>query len=342
MRVIKTAAILLLTVFAVCSFCSCSRIMGLLPKEDPDRTVSYTNEDYHFTLTHPAYFSKTEIKESEENGDEINIKLIASDDDLIDIDIRYKNENGESSPSLYGYITRNGFDKDRIIPLTTNSFAYDDREGEAAAYFIYAATKRMIYVISYSHKENNEKEQLVIDSLNFSFDSYANLPKNNAFLSDQIKFAGNLFKLRFLAESEAGFDVEPYRNEDGTANYMFCRMITVSSRYCKAVFNVPMAQRYQYLEYDKIDIEADAETVISEICPGFEDIVYGESDDRTNGTIIYKIITFYCKYNGKTAVGSLTVGFNGLSYFEYVSVICEDATDAELRNYTDMIASFCI
>ena len=340
MKIIKATAAFLIAAIAACSFCGCDRIRNLLPKEDPDRIVSYTNDDYHFTLTHPAYFKKTEVKESEENGDEINIKLIADDDDLIDIDIRYKNEGGVSSSDLYGYITRNGLDKNRLVPLTTNSFAYDDREGETSSYFIYAATKRMVYVISYAHNADNEKEQFVIDSLRFSFDAYANVPKENAFLSDPVTFAAGFCKLHFLADAEISSDIEPAYDENGAPDYMFCRKITESSQFYTAAFSAPLIGRYNYLQFDDTDIEADAQTVTEEILPGLQDLRFKEAYARTNGAIRYKIIYFDCSYGGRPATGSLTAGFKNMNYFEYVCVICEDADDPEIRNYTDMIGSF--
>ena len=338
MRVKKIAVTVLILVLTANALCGCS-LLGYIKNEDPERIVTYVNDDYHFTLTHPAYFSKTETKEYEDNDDEINIKLIASEDDLIDIDIRYKNEKRDSSSTLFDYIVNNGFDKNRIVPLTSNSFSYDDREGETYAYHIYAATKRMIYIISYAHKPDNEKEQFVIDSLSVGFDMYANIPKENAFLSSPYKFAYGTCSFQALADAEVSFDIEPTYGEDGTADYRFCRTVYAESQTYKVSFGSPLVPRYSYFEIDTIDLSAEAAALTDELCPGLENVVFGEVSEKVNGRLKYKIVPFECTYNGVTSVGSLTIGFSTLTYFEYVCVINDTVTDAELQNYSDMLAT---
>ena len=294
MRAKRAAVFILILFIAVHALAGCSYI-NRFRQEDPDRTVTYYNEDYHFYLTHPAYFSKTEIKESEENGDEINIKLIADENDLIDIDIRYKNEGGASSSNIYDYIARNEFAKSKIVPLSKNSFSYDDRDGESKKYYIYAATKRMIYVISYEPGENNAKEELVVNSLGFEFDTYANVPKENAFLSSPYLFAMRYCRVQIPAEADLTFDIEPIYGENGTADYSFARRVTAVAPHYKAVFGSPLITRYGYLQYDEIDLDADAAAIIEELCPDLENVVFeSEAEKRTNGKVRYSIITFTC------------------------------------------------
>ena len=199
----------------------------------------------------------------------------------------------------------------------------------------------MIYVISYEPGENNAKEELVVNSLGFEFDTYANVPKENAFLSSPYLFAMRYCRVQIPAEADLTFDIEPIYGENGTADYSFARRVTAVAPHYKAVFGSPLITRYGYLQYDEIDLDADAAAIIEELCPDLENVVFeSEAEKRTNGKVRYSIITFTCDYNGVYSYGQLSVGFSGITYIEYVSVINGTASDAELQNYTDMLASF--
>ena len=341
MKAKKAAVILIVLVFAANLLCGC-KLVKYIKNEEPSKIVKYVNEDYHFTLTHPSEFSKVEEKKREDNDDEITIKLMASEEDFINIDIRYKNEEKDSSASLYDYIIGKEFDKQRLVFLSTNSFAYDDRESEEPAYYIYAGTKRMIYIISYAHRTDNENEQSVIDSLEFSFDEYANLPKENAMLSPPYKYAYGLCTFKALANADVSFDFEPTYDENGAGDYRYCRKLTAEAQKYKAVFSCPLMARYNYFDFDTVDLNVVAPTLLEELCPGLENIEFDEAAENKIASKKYKIINFSCTYNGEYAFCSLSIGFSTLNYFENVCIITDTATDAEIRNFTDMIESFKI
>ena len=346
---IRRILIIILTVTAVLtSFVSCSRLNRF--RGEAPVISKYVNEDYHFTLTRPSAFSEIVETPSEENADEYHIDLKKSETDLISIDIVYK-----KAQDLNEFAELYCPDKSRIIPLGTNHFAYDQRECpsyQKPAYYIYASTKRMLYIIKYEYEHGDENADDVVDSLTFEFDIYANLPKDNAFLSPPYYFASSRMWICVPADATVKFYPNPdtvpqvYVDEETGKVIrplvsLYQQLIATADKYMLSA-GMPFTSRYTAEALDAEGIDGQLTETIKEITDGkvINIKISDKSEKRESEKARYRIMNFSCLYNGNLCSGTVTAGYTTLGkYFEYVYVIADDANEAVFRNYDDMIHS---
>lgn len=326
---------------------SCSRIKNL--RRTPE-IIKYVNDEYHFSLTRPSYFSEIVEEPSEENKDEYRIELKNGEKDVITVDIIYK-----KAENIYEYAELYCPEKNRIIPLSSNHFAYDQRECPSykkPAYYIFASTKRMLYIVKYEYEHGDENASKVVDSLKFEFDIYANLPKENAFLSPVYTLALGRLSIKMPADAYVKLYPNPdsvpeIRIDEETGKVIrptvtaYTRILGISEKYFLSA-NVPFTDRFtrEMLESDETDalLEAVAAELSDEKAVNIK--FTGPGVKKENGKLSYRIINFSCLYNGISCSGSLTVGFTVLGkYFEYVYAAADDISEASFNNYNDMIHS---
>ena len=328
---------------------SCGRIRRI--RNNTPSILTYTNADYHFSLTYPSGFDEIKEIPSEENGDEYRIELRRDDGRMISVDIEYKKAD-QIGVFAELYCT----DKQHVIPLSGNSFAYDKRDClpyEKPTYYIYASTKRMLYTVKYEYERGDRDGDDVVSAMSFEFDIYANVYKNNAFLLPEVSIAdgrasvklpGNMSTL-FYPDPAGAKPMRSYDDEGvlylNTDYKKYSSLVSISNESLIAV-SLPYSSKYSPADLSTDRIESEMDSLVSEITTDKLSQLkkIGEAEQRTNSVMQYRIINFSCMYNGKKASGSLTVGYTTLGrYFEYVYAISDDASDPAIRNYLDMIDS---
>lgn len=355
MKKIRITVTILLAAVLLPWLVSCSRIAAL--RGEKPKTAKYVNSDYHFSLVYPSYFSEIKEIPSEENGDEYRIELRHNANDLIYIDITYKKAN-----NLYEYAELSGFEKSRIKPLSmkefkhsTNSFSYDKRDcpsNEKPAYYIFASTKRMLYTVGYEFEHGDKDADNVCDTLKFEFDIYANVPKENQFLSWEYAIYLKTCSVRVPADYEVKFypspelvpkvTVDKETKEVIRPDYSSYRMIEASSGKGYFVLSLPDNIEYSLQQLLEDETDEKMKPSVSTLCGGkLSSVVFAEKGSgRTENSVTYRKLYFTCIYNGKPASGTLTAGFtSGFRYFKSVYLICDDATEAERLCYEDMLHS---
>ncbi|MBQ7699949.1 MAG: hypothetical protein IJT49_06370 [Clostridia bacterium] len=355
MKKIRITAVILLSVMLLPCFISCSRIAAL--RGEKPKTTKYTNSDYHFSLVYPSYFSEIKETPSQENGDEYGIELINNKNDVIYIDISYK-----KASNLYEYAELSGFEKDKITPLSmdefehsVNSFAYDRREcpaDEKPAYFIFASTKRMLYTVKYEFERGDKNADNVCETLKFDFDIYANVPKDNQFISP----AYGIYNKTCYVSVPADYTVKLYPDPDNVPavtvdeetgevirpNYSAYRRMQAYSEYGYFMLDLPENIEFSMPQLVSDETDDKLKPSVIELGDGkltsisFED----KGSYKVENSVTYRKIYFTCIYNGKAASGTLTVGFtSGFRYFKSVYLIADDVTAAERQCYDDMLHS---
>lgn len=343
----RILSLLLAAVAVLPALVSCSRIRGL--RRNTPEILKYVNEEYHFSLTRPSSFSEVVETPSEENDDEYLIELKNGDDKVISVEIVYK-----PTDNIFDYAELYCPEKNNIIPLSTNHFAYDQRECPSykkPAYYIFANTKRMLYIVKYEYEHGDKDADKVVSSLVFEFDIYANLPKENAFLSPAYLFAASRMSVKIPADASVSFYPDPssvpavYVDEEtgkivrpnvGDKSKIFA----VSGKYFYAA-SMPLA-RFSLDQLASDDTDALIPDLIAELSDGKAVNVKlsAKGERKENSLAKYRIINFTCLYNGQAASGSVTVGYTAFGrYFEYIYAASEDMSEAGFTNYNDMIHS---
>ncbi|MBO4868596.1 MAG: hypothetical protein J5585_02660 [Clostridia bacterium] len=345
----KFAAVTLAVLMILPILSSCDRLKRI--RGDEPKILTYENADYHFTLTYPSQFSQIKEIPSEENGDEYKIQFEREDGRQITVDIVYKKaEQIGQFAAIYCP------DKNSIIPLSDNSFAYDKRNCapyEKPAYYIYASTKRMLYTVKYEYEHGEEDADEIVSALSFEFDIYANIYKNNAFLLPaaylsygrmSVMLPGNM-TTKFYPNPESAPDVVSYdENNEPSINtdYLKYYALVTSSSHCVFAMSMPNSSKFTPSDLSNEAIDSEMLGMIAELSTDKIQNVkkVGKAEQRTSSKMQYRIINFSCTYNGGKASGSLTVGYTMLGkYFEYVYAVTDDASDQELDNFLDMIES---
>ena len=355
MKKIKIISVILLSAVLLPCLISCSRLSSL--RGEKPKTTKYTNSDYHFSLIYPTVFSEIKEIPSQENGDEYRIELKRSDNDLIYIDITYK-----KAANLYEFAELSGFEKDKIKPLSmtefdhsVNSFSYDKRDcpaDEKPAYYIYASTKRMLYTVGYEFEHGDKNADGVCESLVFDFDIYANVPKDNQFLSPGYE----IYNKTSSISVPANYDVKLYPDPENVPS------VTVDEESGEVI-------RPSYAEYNKIEAYSDLGYLVlslsTDVDFNMQQLASDETDAKmkpfasqlggeqisniefaekgsymVENSVTYRKIYFTCIYNEKEASGTLTVGFTGgFRYFKSLYVIADSAEGAERLCFEDMLHS---
>lgn len=358
MKKIRTAAALLLAAVLLPLMISCSKL-PFLNRGKSDIT-KYVNEDYHFSLTYPSYFSTVKEIPSEENGDEYRIEISHNQTDLIYVDISYK-----KAADLYEFAELFGLEKEKIKPLSmkefeksTNSFSYDKRDcpdNEKPAYYIFASTKRMLYTVCYEYERGNKNADKVCDTLHFEFDVYANVPKENQFISPGYSINQNnasvsipadySVKLYPSPESVPVVTVDEESGEVIRPDYSAYKSIEAASvtGYFILSFEKDNALSLQQLTEDAADDVMKSS--FADICGAeLSDITFEEKGVyKAANSTTYRRIYFTCVYNGSQASGTFTAGYTaGSRYFNAIYLLSDDSSDAQRLCYDDMIHSMVL
>ena len=358
MKIKRIISLLLAALAALPCLASCSKIASFLPGKE--EITKYVNSDYHFSLTYPSYFSEIKEIPSEENKDEYRIEIRHGKKEMIAIDITYK-----TASNLYEFAELSGYPKDKIKPLSmtefpeaVNSFAYDKRECpsyELPAYYIYAMTKRMLYTISYVFEHGDKDANDVCEALDFQFDVYANVPKENQFMSPLYYFANGYTGFSFPAD--AVIKTYPYpestpvmTRDENTGEvekpiYLLFRKAEVISSDSYFVMNMPESSDVLMTSLAMDEFDDRFSQIVSDLAAlKITAVKFDESGKYQNENMVnYRKIYFTCFYNGKKASGTVVAGYTAmLKYFENIYVITDGADDAQLQNYMDMIHSIKI
>lgn len=355
MKKIRIISTIILAVMLLPFMISCSRIAAL--RGEKPKTTKYTNSDYHFSLVYPSYFSEIKEIPSEENKDEYRIELIHNKSDMIYIDITYK-----KATNLYEYAVLSGFEKDRINPLymdefehSINSFSYDKRECpsyEKPSYYIFASTKRMLYTVGYEFEHGDKNGDAVCESLKFDFDIYANVPKENQFLSPEYGIYLKTSSVSIPAdynvslyphpESAPVLRVDEETGETVYPDYSLYRSIEAYSQNGYLILTLPDAAELNMQQLTEDETDMTVKSYLTDLCGNklanvkFEDM----GSYRAENSVTYRKIYFTCLYNGKTASGTLCAGFTGgFRFFKSVYVITDDADTANRLCFEDMLHS---
>lgn len=348
---------LIFAVFIPC-FASCSYLERLRPKKA--EITTYTNSDYHFTLTYPSRFSEIKEIPSEENGDEYRIELRRNDTDMIVVDIKYK-----TASNLYEFAEISGFDKSKITPLSMsvfpnaiNSFSYDLRQCapyEKPSYYIYASTKRMLYTVSYTYDKNDENGPAVCDTLAFEFDIYANVPKESQLMSPLYYFAAGYVSVSVPADNTVNFYpnpdhapavvADPETGEITKPMYTAYNRITAKSDYSYFALDVPETTSVSLNDLSGDSFDDNMAAILSELAGA--DITNAKLNAKGTFSrermVNYRKLYFTCYYNGKPASGTIMVGYTAmLKYFRNVYIVSDDATAAQRVNYESTLKSLKI
>ena len=355
MKQIRIFTILLVSVILLPCLISCSRLNAL--RREKPKTTKYTNSDYHFSLVYPSSFSEIAEIPSTENGDEYRIELRRNKDDIIYIDITYK-----KATNLYEYAELYGFEKDKIKPLSmkefdqsVNSFSYDKRDcpaDEKPAFYIFASTKRMLYTVGYEFEHGDKNADGVCESLEFEFDIYANVPKENQFLSP----AYEIYNKTSSISVPADYDVRLYPDTDNVPavrvdeetgevirpSYALYRKIEAFSDIGFLSLLLPDGVEYNLQQLAADDTDEKMKPSVTELGGDkLSNVEFAEKGSyKVENSVTYRKIYFTCIYNGKAASGTLTVGFTGgFRYFKSLYVLADEADGADRLCFEDMIHS---
>ncbi len=355
MKKIKAAAVILLCAVLLPTMISCSKL-SFLRREKP-KSAKYVNSDYHFSLVYPSSFENIKEIPSTENKDEYRIEFRDGDDKLIYVDITYK-----KAADLFEYAELSRFEKDKIKPLSmtefdrsVNSFSYDSRScpsNQKPAYYIFASTKRMLYTVCYEFERGDEDADEICDMLSFEFDIYANVPKENQFLSSPYKINLTTSSVCIPADYGVSFypaqDTVPVISRDEETgeviypDYSQYKTVEASSKCGYLYLTFPDEIEHSIPQIVEDSIDDTIKPYVKEMCKDkISSVSFADAGNyKVENNITYRKIYFTCYYNQRACSGTLTVGFTGgFRYFKSVYLIADDASAAERQCYDDMIHS---
>lgn len=334
----KRIIILLLALVCLCSFSCCS----IAERSGSEMSV-YSNGDYHFEFTHPSSFSLKETIENEEDDDECDFIFKDSEDRQITISCKFNQYD-----DLYEYVKGNSFNTKKITSLTPASFIYDMRDDKKPMYMIVAATKRMVVTTSIELDAQDTQGLELCDKLSFVFTEYANVPRENRFLSDDITLYQKHLSLNIPANAEYTLYPEPAQIPDGVENVeefdanAACDAIDILATHYAASYKINVRSSSPYANDGLTSHGANSvqPEYISELTNGavsgavFRD---GSLMDGELGAYIYA--PFVCEYNGEQCYGAYISGFYGELYYEYAYACANSAPDGEREQFEDLLAS---
>ncbi len=354
-KIFGSITLLLLLTIALQSLCACSA-----GRDEEIKSVSYVDEEYHFTLKYPSNFSKPNKEELDEDGDEAMYTL-TSGDEKITLSCMFNTED-----SFYDYINaytnKNKYNKNNITFKNASSLVLDCREEKKPTYYIISATKRMIYTLEYALVgEATEAYNKKCELLDFEFSLYANVPKDNDSLSDPVTLNNGAFDIRIPANCTytltPALDEIPYKTvevEEETDGEKYKKEIQIvdTDKYNGIFAYTDMYAVYtgSYTEQNAVaarsevqnnSIEFDAQR-IAELLGG--KITACEASDsgevRENNEKTYVIFNFKCKFGKTDCTGTYMIGYaeNG-SCFEYAYLKKPKTPTGEAQQLYDMLAS---
>lgn len=333
---LKRILTILITLLTLLSAVSCSVIGGIDGDLSDCELTSFSNEDYHFKLTYPALFESVTEELSEENDDETLFRFKTADAKYeMTLQITYK-----QTEDLYAFIEEGKLEKNKVIPLSNNSFIYDKRSTifESSHYYIYGATRRMLYCLTFSFASSDDAAYAACDRIGFEFTEYANITKDSYLLSPKHSLLSYI-GVRLMPNLEYEyFPLDMYGNPG------LARQLTAKGNNVYARFSVPTA-RYTLTQLTGGEYLSTASELIKLLGGDHITEVVAFTDDAfvtipTGEIMTCYTVPFSCVYNGGTASGTLAVGYGAYGqYFEYITLITDRATDGELDCYIDMLAT---
>ena len=299
-------------------------------------TGKYESGDYHFILTYPAPFSLSETVAAEDNDDECTFIFTAMDNKYeFRVVCEYlKNDD------LYSYITDNSLPYNKLKPISDHSFVYDMRSESTkrSGYKIISATNRMLITVHFAFDSEDRGAYLACEMFDFEFTEYANITKNNEFLSPVVTISGR-FGVRIPAHMNYRLLPEAAEGALAVHNELVAESENLFLRFC-----IPTA-RYQYSDIADLILDTDGDSLAALLAgDDITDITFiAGSVYNSSSKEIFTLCSrqFECNYNGKPASGTLVAGFGAYAqYIEGIYLITDDADTDELNCYMDMVGSF--
>ena len=334
----KRIICLLLSLICAFSLVCCQRAES----SSSDLSV-YENEDYHFKLTYPSAFSLKETVEFEENSDECDFIFKDGNDRQITVLCRfnpYKN--------LYTYVKESKLNIKNITSLTSASFIYDMKNDEKPFYQIIAATKRMVVTVDFRFDQQDPSAEQICEKLSFVFTEYANVPRENRFLSDDVSINASHLSVNIPANAEYTLYPEPAKMPDDIQNEeefdanKDCTDLDIYSNYYASSYRMTDRSLSPYASSGLTSQGAnsvDAEYVRTLSDERIDNITFSQGKvlDGPFGAYIYA--PFTCEYNKKASYGAYIAGFFGDLYYEYAYSCNNDAPDGECEQFKSLLAS---
>lgn len=336
--------ILSIILAGICIFAltACAGIRG-----NNDGVSVYHNEDYHFKFYYPSAFRFTDLIENEEVDDECDITFDGGKHGEMLLTCRFNKQK-----NLHDYAKANNFLPENITSVTPSSFIYDMRNADKPYYLIVSATKRMVVTARYEYSDkDDEQKRNFCDSMAFEFTTYANVPRENRFLSDEIYMANGNFSLKIpanatysLSPAPSGQIPEDIEKNENTTKYenANCTDIDVLAKYYYAHYRIVDASLSEFgnplstADADKVNasiISSLANNKISDIKITQAKLINPAEDNA------YIYVSYTCKYNGKDGYGAYISGYNGKQFYEYCYVCQNDAPNGEKTQFEDLLSN---
>ena len=334
----KRIICLLLSLICACSLVCCNKAESSLS----DLSV-YKNDDYHFEFTYPSAFSLKETVESEENSNECDFVFKDGSDRKITILCRLNPHD-----DIYAYVKESGLNEKKITALTYASFIYDMKNEDNPFYQIISATKRMVITVDFRFDKQDTSAQQICENLSFVFTEYANVPRENRFLSDDVSINASHLSVNIPANAEYTLYPEPATLPDGEQNEdefdanADCTDLDIYSNYYASSYRMINKALSPYASSGLTSQGAnsvDAEHVYALSDERLDNITFlqGKMLDGPFGAYIYA--PFTCEYNGKASYGAYIAGFFEDLYYEYAYSCNNDAPDGEREQFESLLAS---
>ncbi len=351
MKKVIALIILLPCLISLFSGCGLKRVFS-----DGVSKAYYTDDDYHFKVTYPSTFSGPETNYLDEDENEVEYKF-KNGDELIHLTCLFNKES-----NFYNYIVNSGFDKRYIKFKTAHSFVYDTTGTDNPGYKIVMATKKMIYTLDYTSSDMSS--QAYISNLEFvdiEFTTYANVPKENATLSDGISLADTSLTVRVPAdcdyiltpvmqevpyktvEVEVEEDGETVKKEEKVIDTDKYRGIIISNSEYIFNFSSPIDGQAPY-KPEQINEGAvsavTAERAQTMLFSKATDVkLDGQAQYRTVDGKSYFICGIVCSVDGREYKGTYSVGYTKTGVcFEY-TYVSTSLTEGENSQFMAVIES---
>ncbi len=350
----KIILILTLLSFVASSLCGCALTQVFTGEVEK---AKYTNDEYHFELIYPSSFWGPDETYLDEDENEVEYSF-SNGDDRITLTCLFNKEK-----NFYDYITKSGFDKKYIAFKTENSFLYDTTSTDSPEYKIVMATKKMIYTLDCTSPDmKSEAFASNMELVDMYFTLYANLPKDNATLSEPISLANGNLSVQVPADCEytltPHLDNVPYKfvqveteNEEGETVKQDVQVIDtdkytgilISNSEYLCAYKAPEAQ---YAPYKKEQMNSG---VASTLTPDHASALFsglavevkltGAPEHRSKDETTYIISAITCKVGDKMFEGTYSTGYTKAgTCFEYAYVRGQ-LTEGEEDQFMDVINS---
>lgn len=337
------------------SLCSCS-----VNRHEEIKSVSYSDDEYHFVLKYPSDFSKPKKEELDEDGDEAMYTL-TSGEEKITLSCLFNTEDSFYD-YINDYINKNKYNKNNITFKDASSLVLDCRKEKKPTYYIISATKKMIYTLEYALVgEDKEAYNKKCELLDFEFSLYANVPKDNDSLSEPVSLNNGMFDIRVPANCTytltPELDEVPYKTvevEDEVDGEKIKKDVEVvdTDKYNGIIAytdtyvvyagsytgqNAPITQ--ENVKNNSLELGAEYVTkLLGDKITACKVNDGGEVRENNNKT--YIIVNFECSFGKTDCTGTYMIGYaeNG-ACFEYAYLKKPNAPEGEAQQFYDMLSS---